>query len=247
MGAVFSTLSIRTALSDVFTKFLDMPYYSNAHVKSGSLHTHAKHEDALKEVMTNAGYSVWKPKVSLKKADERLASFAKDMPRGSFIEQPFSSQQTPDFFVKTWTGKVVPVEAKSSKTSYSPTYNSGGVKAGYFYVFCCQLTDETTIFKGSSIISESQQKLLDEYIKEEKTRVKVLNEKLKECDSSVRGISYYARPMICQSGGAKFTNYFAHESRKEVEASAISALKDIESGKNQKRYVVVDDCDCEES
>jgi len=215
-------------LSQVFGEFLKMPYFKNHAAASGALHTHAKHEDALKEVLVKGGFVAWTPAKALKKKDASSPTFAEKMPAGSFVEQPFGSQSAPDFFVKTWNNRVVPLEAKSSN-AYAPTYNSGGVKADYFYVFCCQKTDQTTIFKGDSIIHEQQQELLDNYIAEEKSRVDVLNAKLKELDITGRGISYYARPMICQSGSAKLTNYFTHEKRNQTEQHAMDMLKEIEN------------------
>jgi hypothetical protein len=218
----------KMTLQQVFGEFLKMSYFKNAAAASGALHTHANHEDALKEVLVKGGFVAWTPAKSLKKKNATSSTFAEDMPAGSFVEQPFGSQSAPDFFVKTWNNRMVPLEAKSSAT-YAPTYNSGGVKADYFYVFCSQKTNKTTIFKGDSIIHAQQQEVLDNYIAEEKSRVDVLNEKLKALDVTGRGISYYARPMICQSGGAKLTNYFTHEKRNQTEQHTLDVIKEIES------------------
>lgn len=215
-------------LSQVFAAFLKMPYYKNAAAASGAIHTHAKHEDALKETMIGHGYSVWVPTKALKKKDADSPTFAEDMPVGSFVEQPFGSQSAPDFFIKTENSKVVALEAKSS-VGPMPLYNSGGVKSNYFYAFCCQKFNQTTIFKGADIIDDAQQKLLDDYIAEEKKRVDILNGKLKTLDLTGRGISYYARPMIGQSGGEKLTNYFTHKSRCQVEKRAIWHIEQLEA------------------
>lgn len=215
-------------LWEVFTTFLKMPYYKNHAAASGAIHSHAKHEDALKEALIGGGFVAWSPSLALKKKDMTGPSFAQEMPAGTFIEQPFGSQSAPDFFVKTWNNQVVPLEAKSA-SGMCPMYNSGGIKADYFYVFCSQKTNQTTIFKGDDIIAQQQQQLLDEYIAEEKLRVEVLNAKLKELDITKRGVSYYGRPMICQSGCSKLTNYFTHEQRIQTEQRAISVLKGMES------------------
>jgi hypothetical protein len=214
-------------LAEVMEKFLKLPYYENAAASSGAIHTHAKHEDALKEVMCGSGYSVWKPAKPLKKGDQGDPTFAQEMPCGSFVEQPFGSQCAPDFFVKTWNNQIVPIEAKSSK-GYSPCYNSGGVNPNCFYVFCSKKTNQTTIYKGDDIISQEQSRLISEYIAEEKARVAILNQKLKALDVTERGVSYYARPMITQSGCKELTNYFTHEKRAEIEQRAIDVVKELE-------------------
>ena len=51
---------------------------------------------------------------------------------------------------------------------------------------------------------------------------------LKKLDVTERGISYYARPMIGQSGGAKLTNYFTHKNKKKAEQRAIRHIEQIE-------------------
>ena len=91
------------------------------------------------------------------------------------------------------------------------------MKNDYIYAFCSKKTNETTIFKGSSVITREQQRLIDQHIEEARLRDKELNDKLKELDVNHRGIQYYTRPMIIQGGGASYTNYFQHENRKETE------------------------------
>jgi hypothetical protein len=221
------TTSPVAPLSHVFSGFLEMPYYKNAALASGALHTNANHEDALKVVLISYGYVMWKPEKAFKKKNVDHPIFAEDMPVGSFVEQPFGSQSSPDFFIKTTNNKLVALEAKSS-AGVTPLYNSGGVKSNYFYVFSSQKTNQTTIFKGCDIIADAQHQLITEYIADEKKRVDILNNMLKKLDVTERGISYYARPMIGQSGGAKLTNYFTHKNKKNAEQRAIGHIEQIE-------------------
>ena len=93
------------------------------------------------------------------------------------------------------------------------------------YVFCAKKTNQTTIFKGSSVITLEQQRLIDERIIDARKRDEELNIKLADIDPNHRGISYYTRPMIIQSGGASYTNYFTHKQRQIAENHALDWLK----------------------
>jgi len=201
-----------------------MPYYRNHAAASGAVHNCAKHEEALVTVMEGHGYTKYLPPQKLKKKDFNRSDFLENMPSGSYIEQPFGTHSAPDFFVKAPTGEVVPLEAKSSATGTYPTYNSGGVKHGYWYVFCSKKTNSTTLYRGEDIITYEQQRLISEHIEEEKRRASILNERLKAIDPNSRGIFFYPRPMICQGGGANYTDYFSHSNRERDEKKAIESL-----------------------
>jgi hypothetical protein len=62
-----------------------------------------------------------------------------------------------------------------------------------------------------------QKRLLDELLQRQKELEIEYNEKLKAADVNKRGISYYTRPMITQSGGAEFNDYFTHHDRERCE------------------------------
>ena len=215
-----TTRSIQT----LFNAFLQMPYYKNFAAASGAVHNIAKHEEALAHVMLNHGYRQFVTTTKLKKKDINRSDFLENMPNGSFIEQPFGTHSAPDFFIKTLNGDIIPLEAKSSATTTHPTYNSGGVKHGFYYVFCCKKTNSTTLYRGEDIITYEQQRLISEHIDEEKRRAAILNERLKALDPNSRGIFFYPRPMICQGGGANYTDYFSHFNRERDERNVIESL-----------------------
>jgi len=146
------------------------------------------------------------------------------IPIGSYVEQPCGTHNSPDFIIKVSNEQVIFLEAKSSKSTF-PLYNSGSVKQNYIYVFCSEKTNETTIYKGSSIMSPEQHKLITERIEKSRKDDEELNAKLKQLDINNRGICYYTRPMINQSGGKLYTNYFEHKYRKKSELHALNWIK----------------------
>jgi hypothetical protein len=62
-----------------------------------------------------------------------------------------------------------------------------------------------------------QQKLIDELIQRQKELEIEYNKKIKAVDVNKRGVSYYTRPMIGQSGRADLTDYFIHADRERCE------------------------------
>jgi hypothetical protein len=212
------------SLKKLFSAFLKMPYYKNHAASSGHVHNYAKHEIALAHMMEAHGYKRFAPLCTLKQNDFGNDDFLHNMPAGSFIEQPFGSHRSPDFIIKTIDKKLICLEAKSSCTAAHPTYNSGGVKHGYYYVFCSQKSNSTTVFRGEDIITQQQQLLITEHIAEEKRRATELNDKLKALDINDRGISYYPRAMIMQKGGRQQVNYFSHKNRKRDEMRVMESL-----------------------
>jgi hypothetical protein len=210
---------------------LKMPYYKNEAAVSGAIHGHARHEDALAGVLLGAGFLSYRP---VKKLERKVAmtwreqpELAQEIPNGVFIEQPFGTHNAPDFLVKIHEKAILFLEAKSSATTTCPTFNSGGVKEGFLYVFCSKKTNQTTIFLGQSVVTREQQRLIDQHIKEARQRDVELNEQLRALDKNHRGIAYYTRPMILQGGGRSYTNYFTHALRKETEATALKWVEDI--------------------
>jgi hypothetical protein len=210
-------------------QILSLPFYKNEAAASGAVHNTARHEDAIASVLEENGFIRY-PLASKLNRRETLKwihqpQLSKNIPNGIFIEQPFGTHNAPDFIVKFSNNFVLFMEAKSSATSLHPTYNSGGVKQDLLYVFCAKKPNQTTIFKGDSVITLEQQRLIDAHIIDARKRDEELNRKLKDIDPNHRGISYYTRPMIIQSGGASYTNYFTHEQRQQAETHAIDWLK----------------------
>jgi len=216
-------------LIGAYEQMLTLPYYKNEAAASGAVHNTARHEDAVAKVLEENGFLRYPLASKLNRTATmkwiQQPELSNEIPDGTFIEQPFGTHNAPDFIVKVNNNFVLFLEAKSSATALHPTYNSGGVKQDLLYVFCAKKTNQTTIFKGSSVITIEQQRLIDEHIIEARKRDEELNDKLAAIDPNHRGISYYTRPMIIQSGGASYTNYFTHTQRQQAENHAIDWLK----------------------
>lgn len=208
-----------------------MPYFKNYAAASGAVHNIASHEKAFEILMTDNGLTEWKPiekpnsetiwnwiNTSYKNiSQENPIIFETVMPDYSYLSQPCGTHDSPDFIIKLDELKFIGIECKSADKGYTPMYNSGGIKQPLIYVFCSKKTNSTTMYCGKDIMTLEQQNLLDELIEKQRIIEKEYNEKLKECDVNHRGISYYTRPMIQQSGGAEYTNYFAHRNREKCE------------------------------
>jgi hypothetical protein len=209
-------------------QMLSLPYFKNEAAASGKVHNTPRHEDAIARALKDNGFIKYPLSKSLNKKETEKwidnPELSRNIPDGTFIEQPCGTHSSPDFIVKVSNKLVLFLEAKSSETTH-PTYNSGGVKQHILYVFCSKKTNETTIFKGSSIITLKQQRLIDEHIIEARKRDEELNAKLAAIDPNHRGMSYYTRPMIIQSGGESYTNYFTHANRKRDENDALEWIK----------------------
>ena len=199
-------------LSSFITEVLEMPYYQNYAAESGSVHNYAKHEDAISDVLIHNGFT--------RRVSSTTSFDPESLGNCEFVEQPNGTQKNPDFILKSSTGQILNIEAKSSTKSY-PLYNSGGVEQNYLYIFCSRRYDETTIYKGSMIITVQQQQLIDQRIAEARARDAILYEELKALDTEHRGWKYYTRPMINQCGGATFTDYFTHINRESIETDTI--------------------------
>jgi hypothetical protein len=207
---------------------LKLPYFKNEAAISGAVHNTPRHENAIKNVFNQFGYNLFKIPSQFKKYEilkwNDNPELATVIPIGSYVEQPCGTHNSPDFIIKVSNNLVIFLEAKSSKTTF-PLYNSGSVKQNYIYIFCSEQTNETTIYKGSSIMSPEQHKLITEHIEKSRKADEDLNAKLKQLDINNRGICYYTRPMINQSGGKFNTNYFEHKYRKKSELNALNWIK----------------------
>lgn len=199
-----------------------MCYFKNCAV-ADSEDFHKKHEQALAAKMIECGYEKYVPSNKLHKCDEENENFLNDMPVGTFIEQPFGSQQAPDFFVKGPCSNRIALEAKSSKENY-PQYNSGGIKLNYYYVFCSEKTNQSTIFQGCDIVTPEQDRMIAKYTEECRARDIEFNKKLSEIDSHGRGVQWYTRPMITQKGGKEKTDYFSHTNRECIEKRVLDSF-----------------------
>ena len=209
-----------------------MPYYKNYAAASGMVHNVAKHEDAVKDNLLKHGFKEWKPYRGFKKEVAWSwidnPSLATRMPSMSFISQPCGTHDNPDFLVKVKVNVVFGIECKSSdKKTKKPLYNSGGITPNYIYVYSSQSTNRTTIYMGSDIMTEEQQKLINEHILKHRADDAILNEKLKLIDTNHRGVSYYTRPMIGQSGDSTYTDYFNHEMKSASEENVFKFVENM--------------------
>ena len=201
------------------TEVLTMPYYKNESVETGCVY--ANHEQAISCVLLRNGFTR-----VLKKSKEK---FNPDiLSNCEFVEQPYGTHRSPDFIVKSSKGKILAIEAKSSKDA-KPLYNSGLVNPNYLYIFCSKKYNKTTIYKGSMIYPIEVKILIDEHIKKAKKLDKILNEKLKALDTEHRGWEYYTRAMLNQAGGASFTDYFKHTERERIEAETIAWVTSLDT------------------
>jgi len=214
----------------LFDEIKKMPYYRNYAATSGAVHNTSKHEDAIKDIFIKNGINEFqKPKGITKEIiwswinNPSLAS----MPPMTFISQPCGTHDNPDYIVKLEENVVFGLECKSSDQTKYPMYNSGGLTQNYIYVYCCAATNQTTIYVGKDIVTLEQQKLIDEHIEISRKQDQILNQRLKLLDTNHRGVCYYSRPMICQSGGAEFTDYFNHEKRVQCEENVIKFVESM--------------------
>ena len=225
-----TTEDFRPCVFNAIKEMLTLPYFKNEAAASGAVHNVARHEDALANVLKKHGFQTGKLPSGIKRDDAlkwiKEPELASEIPNGTFIEQPFGTHASPDFIIKVTDKVTIFLEAKSSKGT-SPMYNSGGITQDFLYVFCSKKTNKTTIYMGSSMVTLEQQILIDEHIEKARKLDEVLNAQLKQLDSNHRGVCYYTRPMINQSGGKTYTDYFAHEHRIQAEENALNWVKGL--------------------
>ena len=200
-----------------------LPYYKNEAAGSGFGHKYARHEEAISRVLeaNNFTRKILSSKLNRAKGI-RWINHPEEctiLEIGQFIEQPFGSQQSPDFIIKVSNDFILFLEAKSSETALYPTYNSCIPHQNYVYVFTSKKTNQTTLYKGERIVTLEQEKLLKEYIEETRKRDEEFNKKLMDVtiDTNHRGIQFYTRPMIIQKGGKEYVDYFTHSQREQAE------------------------------
>jgi len=199
-----------------------MPYYEN-YSRNG-------HENAVEGVLNRNGLQPWLPSLPIPKTMAlewmRAPETANVMPSMTYLRQPCGSQDSPDFIVKFEEGVLVGMECKSSRTTTFPMYNSGGIKPNVLYIYCSQLTNETTIYMGSDILTKEQQALMDELEQKQKALEQEYNAKIKAADTHHRGVAYYSRRMIIQEGGRAYTDYFTHPDKERCEGRVFQFINE---------------------
>jgi hypothetical protein len=235
MAAVNATIPLTTVTS-MFQEIKAMPYFRNYAAAGGAVHNIANHETAVADVLARNGLVAWNPDNQFRKAHPRWTDMihewidrpetAADMPLNSFMSQPCGTNGNPDFIIKFGENQVIGVECKSSNET-CPMYNSGSIKQNYIYLFTSKRTNATTIFVGRDVMSLEQQRIMDELEAKHRELDKEYNARLRAIDIHHRGVSYYTRPMIQQSGGAEYTNYFTHAERGQCEQNVYSFIDSI--------------------
>ena len=230
----------KNSMTKIIKEIQNLPYYKNYAAASGAVHNFAQHEDAVATVFNSNGLVQWIPNSNEKPSSEKVWSWmdyslrnekpetelVTPMPDYSYISQPCGTHDSPDFLVKLNKNIFLGIECKSAD-GYFPMYNSGGIKQNLIYVFCSKKVNATTVYVGKDVLSVEQQKIIDELISKQRLLEKEYNDKLKAIDIHHRGVSYYTRPMIQQSGGAEYTNYFTHAERGQCEQNVYSFIDSI--------------------
>lgn len=127
---------------DLLNKLYELKYSKNTFKDK-------KHENSVKKIIENFGLketnnndeiTILKNKNNINKSVDELVG------RFLFLEQPFGSQQSPDFIVCI-NGFIIWIECKSGKNKI--TWNSGFPRKDILYVFTCKKNNTTTLFLGS--------------------------------------------------------------------------------------------------
>lgn len=208
-----------------------LPYYKNEAAGSELGQKYARHEEAISSVLeaNNFTRKILSSKLNRAKGIRWInhPEECTSLDIGQFIEQPFGSQQSPDFIIKVSNDFILFLEAKSSETALYPTYNSCIPHQNYVYVFTSKKTNQTTLYKGERIVTLEQERLLKEYIKETRKRDEEFNKRLMDVtiDTNHRGIQFYTRPMIIQKGGKEYVDYFTHSQREQAENGVFEWVK----------------------
>jgi hypothetical protein len=217
-------------LRNIMEEISNMKYYCNEPARSGAVHGIVNHENAIEQIFTNNGISkstqwyetsltnILENRNKLNKWINNGTCDGEDglldvITPGTYLSQPFGTHDNPDFIIRDARGKLFAIEAKSTKTSLSPMYNSGGIKHNFIYVFTNKKMNETSVYLGRDIMTIEQQQLLTAHIERARKQDDEFNTRMKNNDTNNRGITFYTRPMIQQTGGAEKTNYFKHENR----------------------------------
>jgi hypothetical protein len=223
-------LSNIVPLNIVMEQLSNMKYFCNEPARSGAEHGIAKHEHAIENIFIDNGHlesTKWcktnekilsDNRKELKKWLNKGMCDGEDalldiIPPGTYVSQPLGSQNNPDFVIRNVSGKLIAVEAKSTKTAFFPKYNGGGVKRNYVYIFSNEIENATVIYMGSDIVSPEQYELHDELNEKIHKLYDEYNIRIGERDTNNRGFGVYFRKDTQQSGGAEKTNYFTHQNK----------------------------------
>jgi len=220
-----------TQLHSAFESILKMPYFKNESHKSGG--ATFGHEEAVAEKIKGAGFTEVQKSAypNLKKGllvkwaetgnDTELKKATAGMPNGTYILQPAGSQSFPDILIKDFDGRFIASECKSGQKSSAPMWNDNTPKPNTIYILSSGSNNATTIFQGKDVISEEEQKLMDEQEAAIAKVVKEYNDKMKAIDKFGRGWVQKSRKQHFQGGKKEMTDYFSHPNRRQCEENVL--------------------------
>jgi hypothetical protein len=113
-----------------------------------------------------------------------------------YIKQPNGCQMAPDFRVAI-ENKTIDIECKSSKTHYTPMWNSTYPDNKTLYLFSNQRDNKTIVFNGSAVMTRPVETIYKEYTENLKKLQKETNEKLNKIENPYK-MRVYARKMFSQ-------------------------------------------------
>jgi hypothetical protein len=195
----------------------------------------------LKEVMNEWIDTDLDPNFLLEKTDHEYKRVKdahktrrfKNMPVGSFIAQPCGSNSFPDFLIRDFDGRFVPLEAKSGKkqegkdqkdnaTTGAPMWNDNLPKHGAIYVYSNEKNNKTTVAMGEDVIDKEVIEIRKEMDRENELLVEKYKVLFRAADKKRRGWDPDYRPQNFQSGGMEFTDWFNHEDRTKCEQNVLA-------------------------
>jgi len=216
-------------------EILKMGYYKNENARSGDYNP--GHEDAVAAVLDNHGFTgftqtdfpqlkrshlkIWWESdfTDTTELNKALAT----LPAGSYVLQPGGTQSFPDILVKDFCGRFVALECKSGKGTH-PMWNDSTPKPGAAYIMSSGKVNETTLFMGDDVITQEQQKIINEGLKQLQELAESISSQVKNLDKHNRGFILSSRKQFFQQGGMEKTNYFTHASRKQCEQNVLEFL-----------------------
>jgi hypothetical protein len=129
-------------VTDLIKKLYDLNFTTNTFADK-------KHEKLVKKVFKSFGMTKTDDVEAIKilKYENNINKVVNELVgKFIFIEQPFGSQNSPDFIV-CMSGFILWIECKSGKNKI--TWNSGYPRKEILYVFSCKKKNTTTVFLGS--------------------------------------------------------------------------------------------------
>ena len=159
-----------------------------------------------------------------------------DMPAGSYLTQPAGPQSFPDFLIKDFDGRFIAVEAKSGKknekqvqksdnSTMAPMWNDNLPKTGAVYIYSNEKNNQTTVFLGRDVISDTVIKLQESLMEELNKSVERFRSLVREQDIHNRGWDIKYRPQNFQGYGLDKCDYFKHKDRKKCENNVLEFVK----------------------